>query len=211
MEPLPKHKPIRSAKRRMMKWLLVAANVIILVVVGVSAANHLLQARALPRHFHVVEPGRLYRSGQPTPEQLANIIKQHGIRTVVNLRGPEVTGYVDDAPTAQEYGACVVSLPISSIKPLSEDQLATLRRIYEDPRNYPILVHCEAGRARTGVAVALWRIERQGWAPAKAVEEMIASGYPIRDKNADMRELLVHWQRPAEAGKPASASEPIRR
>jgi protein tyrosine/serine phosphatase len=195
----------------MMKWLLVAANVIILVIVGVPAANHLLHARALPRRFCVVEPGRLYRSGQPTPEQLANIIKQYGIRTVINLCMPGVTDYVDDAPTAQEYGVCVVSLPISSDQPLSDDQLATLRRTYEDPRNYPILVHCEHGVARTGVAVALWRIERQGWAPAKAVEEMIASGYPIRDTNVDMRELLVHWQRPAEAEKPGSTSEPIRR
>jgi protein tyrosine/serine phosphatase len=111
-----------------MKWLLVAANVIILVVVGVPAADHLLQARALPRRFHVVEPGRLYRSGQPTPEQLANIIKQYGIRTVVNLCEPGGTGYVDDAPTAQEYGARVVSLPVSSVEPLSDNQLATLRR-----------------------------------------------------------------------------------
>lgn len=211
MEPLPEDKPIRPARRGTAKRLLVAANVIILVTVGVPAANHLLQARALPRRFCAVEPGRLYSSGQPTPEQLASVIKQYGIRTIVNLRQPGGTGYVDDAPTAQEYGARVVSLPISSVEPLSDDHLATLRRTYEDPRNYPILVHCEHGVARTGVAVALWRIERQGWAPARAVEEMLASGYPIRDKSVDMRELLLHWQRPAEAEEPGAASEPIRR
>lgn len=72
-------------------------------------------------------------------------------------------------------------------------------------------MHCEHGVARTGVAVALWRIERQGWAPARAVEEMIASGYPVRDKSVDMRELFLHWQRPAEAEKPGAASEPTRR
>jgi len=208
MEPPPESKPVRPARGGTLKWPLVAANVALLAILGLSASTHLLKARQMPRAFHVVEPARLYRSGQPTPEQLTNVIKEYGIHTVINLCAPRAADYVDDVPTARAYGVRVVSLPISSVKLLTDEQLATLRRTYEDPRNYPILVHCEAGHARTGVAVALWRIERQGWDPAKAVEEMTASGYPIRDKNSEMREVLTHWRSPAADGKAEAASAP---
>jgi protein tyrosine/serine phosphatase len=103
--------------------------------------------------------------------------------------------------TAKEHGLRFVSLPISSTKLMTEQQLATLRETYRDPRNYPILVHCEEGHARTGVAVVIWRVEQQGWDPARAVEEMIASGYPVRDKSVDMRNRLLHWDKSVQGAK----------
>jgi protein tyrosine/serine phosphatase len=184
--------------------LLAAANVVLLAIVAVLVGGQMRQASRLPRGFHVVEPQRLYRSGQPTAAQLAAVIKEYGIRTVLNLRNPAEPDYVDDAPAARPYGVRVVSLPITSTWAISDEHLSELRKVYGDPRGYPILVHCEAGRARTGVAVALWRIERQGWDPAAAVDDMIASGYPVREKSAQMRELLLHRQAPAEAAKPGS-------
>jgi len=199
MEELSDDKPARRVRRGALKWPLVGGGAIVLAVIGAFAADHLLRDRTLPPRFYVVESGHLYRSGQPTPEQLAGLISRYGIRTVLNLCQPTAANYVDDAPTAQQYGGRVVSLPISSKKPLSDEELATLRQTYGDPRNYPILVHCEHGVARTGVAVALWRIEEQGWDPAKAVEEMIACGYPVHDDSAHMRDLLLHWQRPAQS------------
>jgi protein tyrosine/serine phosphatase len=180
-------------------WLLAAANVVLLVVVAVLVGGRMRQASLLPPNFSVVEPQRLYRSGQPTAAQLATVIKEYGIRTVLNLRNPAEPDYVDDAPAARPYGVSVVSLPITSTWAMSDEHLSELRKVYGDPGGYPILVHCEEGHARTGVAVAIWRIERQGWDPAAAVDDMIASGYPVREKRPKMRELLLHWKVPAEA------------
>src|SRR5437763_584189 len=39
-------------------------------------------------NFHTVLPGQFYRCSQPSPARLRQIIRDHGIRTVVNLRGP---------------------------------------------------------------------------------------------------------------------------
>ena len=115
----------------------------------------------------------------------------------MNLRNPDKDPqYVNDDAMAGPLGARVVRLPISSVTPLDGEQLATLRGVYNDPEDYPILVHCEEGHARTGVAVAIWRIEEQGWQPQKAVKEMVDSGYPVRDKNEQMRDLLLHWKAP---------------
>jgi protein tyrosine/serine phosphatase len=153
---------------------------------------------SLPRNFLVVEPGRLYRSAQPDAAQFAYVIKQYGIRTVINLRNPaKDRQYVADGPLVRPYGVRVVRLPISSTVPLDKEQLATLRKVYNDPRNYPILVHCKDGHARSGVAAAIWRIEMQGWQPAAAVRDMIQDGYPVHPQNARMRQILLHWKRPA--------------
>jgi protein tyrosine/serine phosphatase len=192
----PDDNAVRPPRRWTTRWWLVAGGVVLLVALGVLLTGHVLRARMLQRRFCVVEGGRLYRSSQLTFEQLAAVIKKHGIRTILNLRNPNETDYVEEAPAAQQHGVRLVSLPISSTEPMSDEQLAVLRQLYRDPANYPILVHCERGVARTGVAVALWRIEQQRWDPARAVEDMIASGYPIGYKNLDMRNLLLHWQRP---------------
>lgn len=198
MDEAPQDAPACPLRRLTTVRLLVVVNLVLLAALTALVVADLRRAHGLPPDFRVVEPGRLYRSGQPTAEQLAAVIKEYGIRTVVNLRNPaKETDYVDDAPLAQPYGARVVRLPITSTVPLSDEQLAALRQLYGDPGNYPILVHCEQGHARTGVAVALWRIERQGWEPAMAVQDIIATGYPVRPENAQMRELLLHWKAPA--------------
>src|SRR5437588_12370026 len=38
-------------------------------------------------NVHEVIPRAVYRCSQPTPARLEALVKQHGIRTVVNLRG----------------------------------------------------------------------------------------------------------------------------
>ena len=191
-----------SVRRMLNVRALVVVNLILLAVLAGLVVADVQRTRRVPPSFSVVEPGRLYRSGQPSAEQFASIIQQYGIRTVINLRNADrEPAYVADEPLVQPYGVRVVRLPISSTTPLSADELATLRALYADPHNYPILVHCEQGHARTGVAVALWRIERQGWDPAKAVQDMVACGYPVRPESDQMRGVLLHWNGPADKAK----------
>ncbi len=193
MADSPQPSPAAPPRRRVKRFVPIAG-IVVLVAMAVTAFAYLTPGR-LPRNFAVVEAGRLYRSAQPLGAQYANAIEEYGIRTIVNLRNPDKDqDYVVDEDCAKRLGARVVRLPISSVTPLDAEQLATLRGVYDNPADYPILVHCEEGHARTGVAVAIWRIENQGWAPDKAVKEMIDSGYPVRDKNEQMRDLLLHWK-----------------
>jgi len=195
--------PARPRLSRRTRRLLAADLVLLAVLIAILAVRH-YTPRALPRNFAVVQAGRLCRSGQPTADQLARVIRQYGIRTVLNLRNPDKDpDYVADEPTAQAHGAHVVRLPISSTQPLSPEQLATLQQVYADPASGPILVHCEAGHARTGVAVAIYRIEQQGWDPDAAVREMVAAGYPVRPEKDAMFRLLQQWQAPPDAARPA--------
>lgn len=53
----------------------------------VAALTAAFWVRSPPRRFAAVEPGVLYRSGQPSPRQLARLIERYRLRTVINLRG----------------------------------------------------------------------------------------------------------------------------
>lgn len=54
----------------------------------VLAAGGYLYAIQLLGNFHEVVAGQLYRSNQPSNEELVRYTKDHGIKTVINLRGP---------------------------------------------------------------------------------------------------------------------------
>ena len=45
-----------------------------------------------------------------------------------------------------------------------------------NPKNSPCYVHCEAGKGRTGVAVASYRMAVEGWPPQKAIAEAAKFG-----------------------------------
>jgi protein-tyrosine phosphatase len=49
--------------------------------------------------------------------------------------------------------------------------------VLDDERNYPVLIHCRAGLHRTGVLVAVYRMEYEGWSPAEAFRELKAHGF----------------------------------
>jgi protein tyrosine/serine phosphatase len=87
----------------------------------------------------------------------------------------------------------VVKIPIVSRKPIPEDQVAAFFRCVDDSRNHPILIHCSAGRHRTGYLCALYRIERQGWTVQRAIEEMLSFGFGI-EKHAAILDQLERYE-----------------
>ncbi|HEY8503478.1 MAG TPA: tyrosine-protein phosphatase [Gemmataceae bacterium] len=108
------------------------------------------------RNFHAVIEGRVYRSAQPSPEALAELIRDRGVRTVVNLRGCcEGFDWYAGECRATHAGNVVqedVTLSASRLPPPAE-----LRRLVEvlDRAEQPVLLHCRRGADRTGLASGL--------------------------------------------------------
>jgi protein tyrosine/serine phosphatase len=104
-------------------------------------------------NFHEVIPGVVYRSSQPSPEQLVGLVKEHGIRTVVNLRGS-----CDQAPWYMQESRATLQLDLSQEDlPFSAGRLPSVPVIRElvnvlDHSERPILLHCYQGIDRTGMA-----------------------------------------------------------
>lgn len=184
--------------------LLVVAGLVTPVVIAA-------RQQAQTRNFRVVRAGALYRSGQMTVPGLKRTLAQHGIRTVVNLREG-----ADAADRAEEAYCLANGVRFVRIKPLRWDGVrgqASIDRgleaflaVVRDPANHPVLVHCQAGVHRTGLYVAFYRMEIEGWAKERALREMIALGYDELHKHADIRGYLASY-RPDE---PCSLCDPPR-
>jgi protein tyrosine/serine phosphatase len=84
--------------------------------------------------------------------------------TIVNLRNEKRTGwYRDDADAAKRAGVILIDFPISSDRELPITESAKLARLMTDARK-PILIHCEHGANRTGLAAAIYvgAVKRSG-------------------------------------------------
>jgi protein tyrosine/serine phosphatase len=171
----------------------------------VAVAIHL---RAQTPNFHIVREGVLYRSGQMSLAGLKETIHELGIRTVVNFRdGSQPADRVEEA-YCRAAGIRFVRIP-----PMSWDGMRGSAEIDEgvdrflavmnDPKNYPVLIHCMAGIHRTGAYCSIYRMEREGWSNERAIAEMKAHGYANFDEEADIRGYLGTY-RPGVAGPPVA-------
>ncbi|ARC90776.1 tyrosine-protein phosphatase [Rhodovulum sp. MB263] len=108
-------------------------------------------------NFHEVRPQELFRSAQLDPQALGRVIRTHGIRSVLNLRGArEDRGwYRDELAATRQAGAVHADFGLSAGRPVSVTEAGALLALMKSlPK--PILIHCRQGADRTGLAAALY-------------------------------------------------------
>lgn len=108
-------------------------------------------------NFHQISD-KVYRSSQPTMEQLERYSRKHGIRTIINLKGnnPNSAYYAFEVEKCQQLGLNRVDISIAS---RSIPEPAKLRRAQEvfEQVEYPIWMHCKAGADRAGIYSTLFQ------------------------------------------------------
>jgi uncharacterized protein (TIGR01244 family) len=159
-------RPVRAAAGRSRKTLLRISLSLAVVALGLAFASWI---GLFGGNFRTVVAGRVYRSGQLSPERLRAEISEHGIRTVLNLQGRDRGEDVHDAegPVCESAGATYIKVPLSA------GQLPTPSRVERlvkalDSAQYPLLIHCRAGADRSGLVAALYLALREGVPPAQA-------------------------------------------
>lgn len=174
-----------SARKRN---LLVLAGVLV-VAAAATATVVAIRYGGMPKRFDVVVRDVLYRSAQPSKRQIDNLIEEHGIKTIVIVRTGESRRVPDEKEHARRRGLNVFHIPIESREPIPADQIRRFFELVDDPANHPILIHCSAGRHRTGLLCAAYRIERQGWTIERAVEELRSFRFDEVDHKALLEQL----------------------
>jgi protein tyrosine phosphatase (PTP) superfamily phosphohydrolase (DUF442 family) len=147
-------------------------------------------------NFAAVVPGRIYRSDQMTGSSIAKTVGTYGIRTVLNLRGPNPAQpwYLAERAATTGAGATQVDVPMSSCEWMSRAQLRALVRVL-DSCDYPLLIHCQWGAERTGLVSAFSELLRPGATLADA-EHQFSVRYlflPIKDGKV-MAEHLAQYE-----------------
>jgi tyrosine-protein phosphatase SIW14 len=95
-----------------------------------------------------------------------------GVRTVVNLRARH-----GGREAVEAEGMRYVEIPMSFLKKVDPAAVRKALSVMTDRANQPVFVHCSVGTDRTGVVVAVYRMEVDGWSEAEAMEEMEALGF----------------------------------
>ncbi|MFK7852235.1 MAG: protein tyrosine phosphatase family protein [Akkermansiaceae bacterium] len=142
-----------------------------------------IREKRLP-NLHKVSDS-LYRCGLPGEEGYVAAEKL-GIQTIINLRPNE--------KSKQPSGLIpnYVNIPVQTGSP-SYDQVREFFRIVDTSESQPILLHCFHGADRTGAFTALYRINREGWDPEDAIQEMTGGGFHFHA----IWKSLIDWVREA--------------
>ena len=153
---------------------LVAALLILMLFCGCASRPSTPPSRTWPppcdnciagvENFAKVSPA-LWRGAQPSAEGFRNLAAA-GAKTVVSLRDQH-----DDWPLLAGTQLKYLRIPEHAWDP-DEAQLVLFLKILEDPKNWPVFVHCAEGRDRTGYSVATYRMVVENWPVDDALHEM---------------------------------------
>jgi hypothetical protein len=171
-----------------------------------------------PRKWGVVEQDGFYRSGQIHRRIVEDVLREHHIDLIVDLASDDPPGDPDEAAeraAARRLGIRRIELSLrgdggGSPEPYGAALAAVIRARRSGER---VLVHCNAGRERTGALVAMYRMLEDDWDGARAWEEYL--GYRKRPPERPVLQRHVEQALPTvvetlrEQGLLASAPESL--
>jgi tyrosine-protein phosphatase SIW14 len=197
--------------RSLAAMLAITAVTLIVAMPLLRSAQH----REHVRNFRAAIPGKLYRSGQMSPEGVARVIDEYGIRTLISFRDTKTPGLAAPDEFEEEicrrrgvqyhrYTPLNWSMPDGSI-PATEnvDRFVTL--IHDPKTPWPMLVHCFAGIHRTGTFVAIAKMELLNWSPDEAIAEMLPFARDKRPFEADVLGFLKSYTPRGQRSKSSSS------
>lgn len=149
--------------------------------------------RFIPKRFGTVVPGKIYRSGQISGSLIEEIIVEYQIGRIISLRGYDVniSDHVAERKAAGKHKLPYSQFALAGDGTGSIAQYASAVRILqmEERKGTPVLIHCEAGSSRTGVAVAYYRLFVQKEDPQVIYNELVDYGLNTSPSNPTLRYL----------------------
>lgn len=147
---------------------------------------------SLLANFHSVTP-EVVRCAQPfTKGHWRALLRRHGIKTVINLRGenPNAYWYQDEKAVCAAFGVRHLDIMLSSKRLPSRAALKTVLDALEtEPK--PILIKCSGGSDRTGLVAGVHILDKNGsFAQARAHLRLFPY---IHKPKAQQRWIKAFW------------------
>jgi hypothetical protein len=133
---------------------------------------------------------RVWRGQRPDAAKLAALAGGDRVGATINLCAEMPEG---DGPAIAAAGLAgqlrTTHIPITDMESPTVDQLTELIDLLSGPDGDLTYVHCEAGRGRTGVAIACYRMAVSGWGVEDALTEAVNFGCIVPGQQAFIREF----------------------
>lgn len=147
------------------------------IAAGVLIWEELLEDRVVAKRFGVVEPGKIYRSGQISSYLIEPVLSDNKIEKVIALNGSDLQKpYLKtEVETAKKLHIDhQVLYLIGDGTGDVEDYAEAVAEIMRcEKAGKPVLVHCAAGAQRTGGVIAAYRMLVQKKTPEEAYQELL--------------------------------------
>jgi len=147
------------------------------VLILMSVAWSVAAAERSPvRNFGVVVENGIYRGGQPDAKDL-EWLKELGVKTILKLN---TAGLEKERAACERLGLKLVHIPTkaeSITKIRNCRSVEDAMQVLKDRDEWPVYVHCEHGRDRTGYIVGLYRLQVEGWSWSRVDEELASFGH----------------------------------
>jgi len=148
-------------------------------------------------NLHEIAPG-VWRSNQPSPRQIKNLVRNTGIKTIVNLRGKSTWGsYRLEKLTCEKLGIEMLDCRLYSRKPPTVAEVERLFAIF-DTIDKPFLMHCKSGADRAGLGSALYMLWEKRL-PAEAVRQLSWTYLHMKHAKTGMLDEFVETYAKAHA------------
>lgn len=149
-------------------------------------------------NFHWVLPGVVARSAQPYFGLYQTHLTANGIKSVVNLRGPQpvLRWWQEETRICRELGIAHFDLTLNSRE---LPPRANLQRLFEifDAAPQPVMIKCSGGQDRTSFACSLYIVHHKGWS-ALAEAQAQFSAWPYLHVPKPNQRWLRHFLRYAQ-------------
>lgn len=123
------------------------------------------------------------RGGRPEMSDIDSL-KSQGYKTIINL-DDDYMAIQKEKDYAEALGFNYIANPIVIKEGPKDDEIDMLLTEMQNPENYPIFIHCKAGRDRTGMLSGLYRVFAENWTADAAYAEMLRLGFRPQYKKLD--------------------------
>jgi hypothetical protein len=128
------------------------------------------------KRLRVVVKNKLYRGGAPRIEDVIFLNKKLGVKKIVSLDA--IAGkHIDRACKLLGIEHIMLPIDIGRKGTLLKFLRTNLKTLFLE--DGPTFVHCEQGKDRTGLAIAMFRCEDEDWTCAEAIKEAKSLGFGI--------------------------------
>lgn len=114
----------------------------------------------------------MWRSNQPSPEQIEAHVRERGIATIINLRGVTTRGYyLLEKEACAANGIDLVDFQVFSRDTPSVETIMGAKSLFDTIR-YPALMHCKSGADRAGIMSVFYMLFRHGLPIEEATRQL---------------------------------------
>jgi len=123
-----------------------------------------------------------------------NSLAKVGVHAVIDLRNSGARS-VHEEHAVEALGMKYYSVPLPALGAPPDDKVAVILALLDDANNWPVFIHCQRGKDRTGTIVACYRIEHDRWPNSRALSEAISDG--LNSMERGMRDYIRRYKPPA--------------